>query len=307
MKARFTLKSLLVGIVFFSPFLVSSQNANDTITQVGGVDDYSDSQKEKLEDATLRVWYEFTQQAEYKDSLINRIDTMALVLGSTYSVYYDWNKKRKAKEMDAQFSGIDFQSIHYTNFEGFEQRATEDDKLIELGNNTMDKSEILKNRKLGLISTSDLDNIDLMNYNCYLLEEEIPSQEWQLHEEQQELLGYICNKATCTFRGRNYIAWYTIDIPINDGPYKFYGLPGLILMIEDSENIFQFKAVGLEQLTKVELVTENKDEFIKCTLEQYRKVKKRMQETLFFYYPVSTTLFANKRHAPWPFNSIEID
>ena len=61
-------------------------------------------------------------------------------------------------------------------------------------------------------------------------------------------------------------------------------------MIEDSENIFQFKAVGLEQLTKVELVTENKDEFIKCTLEQYRKVKKRMQETLFFYYPVSTTL-----------------
>ncbi|MCY1635974.1 GLPGLI family protein, partial [Marinifilum sp. D737] len=50
-----------------------------------------------------------------------------------------------------------------------------------------------------------------------------------------------CKMATCNFAGRNYQAWYTIEIPISDGPYKFKGLPGLIVRIADvnKEHVFQ--------------------------------------------------------------------
>ena len=46
---------------------------------------------------------------------------------------------------------------------------------------------------------------------------------------------YKCKKATTNFRGRDYIAWFSEDIPINDGPFKFNGLPGLIVEIYDTE------------------------------------------------------------------------
>ena len=41
--------------------------------------------------------------------------------------------------------------------------------------------------------------------------------------------------AKTTFKGRNYFAWYSIEIPINSGPYKFNGLPGLVVELFDSK------------------------------------------------------------------------
>jgi hypothetical protein len=54
-------------------------------------------------------------------------------------------------------------------------------------------------------------------------------------------------KATTSFAGRNYEAWFTPEIPISDGPYKFYGLPGLIFKICDKKNQHVFT---LKKLTK---------------------------------------------------------
>ncbi|NMH27298.1 GLPGLI family protein [Flavobacterium silvaticum] len=60
---------------------------------------------------------------------------------------------------------------------------------------------------------------------------------WQIGKETKTLLGYHCNQAVCQWRGRSYTAFYTPDIPISSGPYKFDGLPGIILEInsEDKE------------------------------------------------------------------------
>ena len=76
----------------------------------------------------------------------------------------------------------------------------------------------------------------------YLQVDEKTNFNWKLKEvPDTTILGYSCQKATCTFGGRDYEAWYTLDIPISDGPYKFGGLPGLIVRIADVENehIFQ--------------------------------------------------------------------
>lgn len=72
---------------------------------------------------------------------------------------------------------------------------------------------------------------------------------WQLYPDTLKVQNYVCNKATTTYEGRDYIAWYTTEIPISDGPYKFWGLPGLIIKIYDTENHYTFTLESFEKYT----------------------------------------------------------
>ncbi|AKK73251.1 hypothetical protein OK18_12080 [Chryseobacterium gallinarum] len=71
---------------------------------------------------------------------------------------------------------------------------------------------------------------------------------WNIFEEKQTFLTYTIQKASCSFGGRKWIAWFTQDIPLQDGPYKFHGLPGLIVKIEDLTRSHIFKLVGISNL-----------------------------------------------------------
>lgn len=76
----------------------------------------------------------------------------------------------------------------------------------------------------------------------------VPNIEWEfLPNDCISILGYECGKATAEFAGRKYTAWFTSEIPLPFGPYKFGGLPGLILKIEDAEKQFVWEAVGFER------------------------------------------------------------
>lgn len=67
----------------------------------------------------------------------------------------------------------------------------------------------------------------------YLVEEEIPNFEWVINEDSVvEILDYDCVLATTHFRGRDWNVWFTLDLPLSVGPWKFSGLPGLILKAE---------------------------------------------------------------------------
>ena len=74
-------------------------------------------------------------------------------------------------------------------------------------------------------------------------EESIPSQRWVLYGESRTINGYECHKATTSYMGRDYTAWFTLDIPIPEGPWKFYGLPGLIMEVGDSRNHYLFTCI----------------------------------------------------------------
>ena len=61
--------------------------------------------------------------------------------------------------------------------------------------------------------------------------------EWEILNVKKTILNYQTQKASTDFAGRKWFAWFALDrIPINDGPYKFKGLPGLILEIQDDQN-----------------------------------------------------------------------
>lgn len=68
---------------------------------------------------------------------------------------------------------------------------------------------------------------------------------WKISQEKSRFFNYTVQKAETDFGGRKWIAWFTNEVPIHDGPYKFFGLPGLILKISDSEELFIFEIKGI--------------------------------------------------------------
>ncbi len=75
-----------------------------------------------------------------------------------------------------------------------------------------------------------------------LVKEDAIEWNWILHPETKQIANFTSKKATTTFRGRNYTAWYITNIPIPFGPWKFHGLPGLILEVYDASLSFHIMA-----------------------------------------------------------------
>lgn len=71
--------------------------------------------------------------------------------------------------------------------------------------------------------------------------------EWELINENKILGSFNALKAITSFRGRNYTAWYTQDVKVDVGPWKFQGLPGLILQVTDEEEgvMFNFSSATI--------------------------------------------------------------
>lgn len=91
-------------------------------------------------------------------------------------------------------------------------------------------------------------------------EEDLNQFNWEILPDNKEIKGYNTQKASTSFAGRNYIAWFTPEIPIPDGPYKFNGLPGLILEISDTENHYVYTLKSFEKLKNpVAIEVETKD------------------------------------------------
>ncbi len=73
-------------------------------------------------------------------------------------------------------------------------------------------------------------------------------QTWKLHDEKKKVGQYTLQKATTTWGGRKWIAWFTPEIPFQEGPYKFHGLPGLIMEISDDKANYSFKVIKSQNM-----------------------------------------------------------
>lgn len=71
--------------------------------------------------------------------------------------------------------------------------------------------------------------------------------DWQIENEIKKIGNFNCKKATTNFRGHEYTAWFTEDIPVPFGPWKLNGLPGLILEVYDTNKEFfvYFKSIEI--------------------------------------------------------------
>lgn len=96
----------------------------------------------------------------------------------------------------------------------------------------------------------------------YSYREPLQMPQWNFLEDTLTILGYPCRKAEAEIEGRTWTVWYAPDIPINDGPWMFWGLPGLVLYGIDKSSLFVFKCTAVGQLpepVEVVLPPDNKE------------------------------------------------
>lgn len=69
---------------------------------------------------------------------------------------------------------------------------------------------------------------------------------WVVGDSTRTILDYECVMAETDYHGRHWTVWFTPEIPIQDGPWKLCGLPGLILEAKESDGQHQFITTGIE-------------------------------------------------------------
>src|SRR5574344_68065 len=124
--------------------------------------------------------------------------------------------------------------------------------------------------------------------DSFLYTEPEPEIDWTLQPETKEVIGYSCNRATCTFRGRNYEAWYTNEIPSSLGPWKFRGLPGLILSVKDDSGIISYEATGLRKCSHP--ITYKDAKYISTNREKFNQQEIKYQKAPIDYMSANSNI-----------------
>lgn len=94
---------------------------------------------------------------------------------------------------------------------------------------------------------------------------------WKILPERKNIGKFNAQKAETTYGGRNWVAWFTTEIPFSDGPYIFRNLPGLILSIEDTNTNYAFNFI---QIKKGSNLFNTRTKTIKIDWEKYDMLAK---------------------------------
>lgn len=75
--------------------------------------------------------------------------------------------------------------------------------------------------------------------------------QWEIGDSTKNVLGYECVMATANYHGRDWTVWFSPELPMQEGPWKLTGLPGLILEATESTGQHGFVATGLESSNQI--------------------------------------------------------
>jgi GLPGLI family protein len=150
--------------------------------------------------------------------------------------------------------------------------------------------------------------VNLDAAGIYQYTEDMPTRQWKIESEHKKVLGYDCQKATCTFCGRTYEVWFAADIPLSYGPYKFGGLPGLILELVDAKNEYHFIAKGIETPKEKTNIMILDEDIRPITRSKARKMFMMMHKDHGAYASDYGIMFRLEglEHLPIPYYPIEL-
>jgi len=111
-------------------------------------------------------------------------------------------------------------------------------------------------------------------------QEEIYSLHWKLQNISDTILGYHVQQATLEYGGRSWFAWFCPEIPYNDGPYKFCGLPGLILKVYDSDMHYVFEVESIEQVAEYVNFELPEIDYVKTSRHGFLKSKENFRSDI---------------------------
>lgn len=205
---------------------------------------------------------EFSTEYEVQYEVEYRIDSTNLEDKSTETLYLFTGSKH----------GV---FMNYTHAHWKEIRADLERQIKTTGQVNIDK-KITSNFPKTLyknIANGEVLTVDKIDTKKYIFKEPNLPLNWNMKEETKEIMGYQTQKATSHFAGRDYVAWFTLEIPIPDGPYVFGGLPGLIIELYDIEDHYHFKLKNIDKMEEARIFERPKENEISKTEFQALKQK----------------------------------
>ena len=170
------------------------------------------------------------------------------------------------------------------------------------------KAYVYKNYPQGKMSVTD--GLSLQDYVC---EDELNAQQWEIHDSTKTILDYPCQTAECDFRGRQWTAWFSTNVPVSDGPWKFRGLPGLIMEVYDKGSKYHFTIIGLKKVENEPIIFSESyvgsKRFEKTNRLDFLKAKKRYLMNINGYIEMETGIDLSGGNPPkiMRFDLLELD
>ncbi|WP_344831466.1 GLPGLI family protein [Chryseobacterium ginsenosidimutans] len=161
---------------------------------------------------------------------------LQLKMDSTETDYQKFNMILDINSKDVKFYGRNLFIADSIN----KKFGNTDNKHVDM------TGQIVK-RKINTFDNENFTNIKF-GYYSYKTHDKII---WNISKETKDIQHYTLQKATARFGGRDWIAWFNKDIPFNEGPFKFSGLPGLIFEIYDTKKNFIYNLIKSQELPNV--------------------------------------------------------
>lgn len=130
---------------------------------------------------------------------------------------------------------------------------------------------------------------DYLGGNTVFIKDEYAKLNWNITEETKTIGEYSCIKAITSYRGREWMAWFTPDIPLPYGPWKLHGLPGLVMEAADMTNKYVWV---------VEKIDYRRDAVFDVEFSKLVKAKNKKPMTIRDYVEDKAELDANE-DAKW--------
>lgn len=125
----------------------------------------------------------------------------------------------------------------------------------------------------------------------------LPQLNWQIiNNSSEEILGYKVQKAETVYEGKKYYAWFSTEIPLNNGPFVFNGLPGLILKIQNEDSSYVITVKGIKNETNLFPELEKGKKVIETKKENfYKTIEGTMKEVQTMAADEQTKKLMNKK------------
>jgi len=168
---------------------------------------------------TNRFVYQVTSKPDINNKSDIKTENAYLDISAEKSMFYSENRIKRDSVMKANFQSGGARGFNREQMDGLRTNIN-----YSIEKNKKDQKIIYKDR------------LGRDQYSC---EEDRPLN-WKILSETTKIGDYKVQKAETDFGGRKWTAWFTTDLPYQDGPYKFSGLPGLVVKAEDSTGDYSF-------------------------------------------------------------------
>jgi GLPGLI family protein len=206
----------------------------------------------------IKCAYQFTGTPDTANPALKARDIMVLELGATGSKYYSYYRNLGDSLLNADVANGGNMGTMMQNTSRYHK----------------DKASIVIYKDYTAKETVITEEVGQQ----YIYKDGLNMQAWEILADTATLLNLNCQKAQTQFRGRTYYAWFANDIAIPNGPWKFDGLPGLILKVWDSQNHYEIVCTGIEKTYNKDIALKNGRDYLKISRQEIMDLKRQRAE-----------------------------